>query len=90
LTDSGATARGWSAYAGASIRGVARNDLLTHDYDPTLPELKVRHAVGRGAAGLTYSASWGAFHFGVARETREFVGQHTGQAFGSLTLHFSF
>jgi hypothetical protein len=90
LTDGGAAARGWSAYAGASIRGVARNEMLTRDYDPTLPPLKVRHAVGRGAAGVTYSASWGAFHFGVARDTREFSGQHTGHAFGSLTVHFSF
>lgn len=90
LTDGGAGAQGWSAYLGASVRGVARNQLLTRDYDPTMPELTVRRAVGRLAAGASYSARWGSMHLSVAQETREFSGQNTGQGFGSLSLHVTF
>jgi hypothetical protein len=90
LTDGGAPAAGWSAYFGASVRGVARNQLLTRDYDPTLPELKIRRGVARAAAGVTYAVKWGSVHFGVAQETREFSGQSTGHRFGSLTLHVAF
>lgn len=90
LTDGGERATGWSAYAGASVRAVARDELLTRDYDPTMPELKIRRGVVRAAAGVTYSAKWGSLHFGVARETREFAGQHRGHGFGALTLHLAF
>jgi hypothetical protein len=90
LTDSGAPASGWSAYAGASVRGVARNQLLTQDYDPTMPELKPKRGVARGAAGVTYDAKSWSVQFSVARETREFAGQHTGQGFGSLLLRVAF
>ena len=91
VTDSGAPAIGWSAFAGASVRGVARNELIAQDYDPTKPELKLERAVGRFAVGATYSARWGSIELDVAADTREFKGQHlAAQPFGSLTVHFSF
>jgi hypothetical protein len=90
LTDGGARASGWSAYVGASARAVARNELLVQDYDPTMPELKIRTGVARAAAGVTYGAKWGSIHFGLAAETREFAGQHASHAFGALSLHIAF
>jgi hypothetical protein len=90
LTDGGERAAGWSAYVGASARAVARNELLTRDYDPTLPDLKMRRGVARGVAGVTYAGKWGSLHFGVARETREFAGQNAGHRFGTLALHVAF
>jgi lipid A 3-O-deacylase len=90
LTDGGAPAHGWSAYAGASVRGVARNELLARDYDPTLAAPSVRRGIVRGAAGVSYSAGWGSMHFGVAHETREFAGQNGTHGFGALTLHMTF
>jgi lipid A 3-O-deacylase len=89
-TDSGMPARGWSAYAGGSIRAVARNETLTRDYDPTLAELQIKRGVVRAAVGVTYSSTWGSVHFGVARESKEFKGQHAGQGFGSLMVHVAF
>jgi hypothetical protein len=90
LTDAGERARGWSAFAGASLRGVGRNELLSRDYDPAKPELAVRRAVGRLAAGATYGASWGSVELAVAGDTAEFSGQRTPHAFGSLTVHVAF
>lgn len=90
LADGGARPTGWSAYAGASLRGVARNELLARDYDPTMPPLEIRKGVARATVGVTYGASWGSVHFGLAQETREFAGQARGHAHGSLTLHMTF
>lgn len=90
VTDSGAPAAGWSAFAGASVRGVARNELLAQDYDPTKPDLQLKRAVGRFAVGATYSARWGSLELDLAADTPEFHGQHTFQRFGSLAVHFSF
>jgi hypothetical protein len=90
ITDSGARPLGWSAFAGGSLRGVARNELIGPDYDPTKPELKALNAVGRFAIGATYGWRSAAIEFAVAHDTREFSGQHTGQSFGSLTLRFTF
>jgi lipid A 3-O-deacylase len=90
LTDSGRPALGWSAYAGGSLRGVARNELLTQDYDPTLPELKIKRGVARAALGVTYAGTWGSLNFSVARDSVEFSGQHSGHGFGSLMIHVSF
>lgn len=90
VTDSGAPAIGWSAFAGAGVRGVARNELLAQDYDPAKPDLKVERALGRAVVGATYGARWGSIEFDLAADTKEFKGQHTAQKFGSLTLHFSF
>ena len=90
ITDSGARAIGWSAYLGASIRAVGRNELLTRDYDPTMPPLEINKAVARVAAGVTYAASWGSVHFGLAQESREHKGQTMGHAFGNLTLQLTF
>jgi len=90
VADSGAPAIGWSAFAGASVRGVARNELLVQDNDPAKPDLRLEHAVGRAVVGATYAARWGCVEFNVAADTREFKGQHAAHGFGSLTAHFSF
>jgi hypothetical protein len=45
-------AQGWSVYAGASVRGVARNALLSKNYDPTGGALEREKVVTRIAAGL--------------------------------------
>ena len=91
VADSGAPALGWSAFAGASVRGVARNQTIAQDYDPTKPEFELERAVGRFAVGATYGGRWGSVELDIAADTREFKGQHlAAQPFGSLTLHFSF
>jgi hypothetical protein len=90
VTDSGAPAQGWSAFVGASLRGVGRNELLAQDYDPTKPELTVKRGIGRIAAGVTYSEKWGSVSFSLAQDTREFKGQHAPHSFGALTLHLTF
>ncbi|HZZ91277.1 MAG TPA: lipid A-modifier LpxR family protein [Usitatibacter sp.] len=90
LTDGGERALGWSAFAGASVRGVGRNELLVTDYDPLKPELELKRAVGRAVVGATYGGRWGSVELNIAADTEEFKGQHTGQPFGSLTLHFAF
>jgi hypothetical protein len=90
VTDGGAPAEGWSAFAGASIRGVARNELLSEDYDPTKPALTVKRGIVRIAAGASYSLNWGSVSLTLAQDTREFAGQRSPHAFGSLTLHLTF
>jgi lipid A 3-O-deacylase len=90
MGDGGEAARGWSAYAGLSVRGVARNELLVRDYDPAMPELNLRRAVGRFAAGIGYAMDAGSVDFAVAHDTLEWSGQHTSSRFGSLTLHVAF
>jgi hypothetical protein len=90
VTDAGAQPIGWSAFAGASIRGVERNQMLELDNDPAKPDLKIEHAVGRVALGATYGMHWGSVELALAADTKEFHGQHTFQKFGQLTLHFTF
>jgi hypothetical protein len=90
LTDGGERALGWSAFAGASVRGVERNELLVQYNDPERTPLKLEHAVGRAAVGATYGGRWGSLELALAAETREFHGQRTGQKFGQLVVHFAF
>jgi hypothetical protein len=73
-----------------SARGVARNELLTRDYDPTMPDLKVRRGVARAATGVSYAAGWGSVRFDIAYDTREFAGQSRMHGFGAITLHMTF
>jgi hypothetical protein len=81
---------GWSGYAGASIRGVARNELLSRNYDPEGPALDRERAVTRVAAGVAWTGTWGAVTFDLAQDSREFAQQREPHRFGSLTLHVSF
>jgi hypothetical protein len=90
LTDAGARPEGWSAYAGASVRGVARNELISRDYDPTKPPLELKKGMLRGVAGVTYAGRWGSIDFSLVRETREFTGQSRTHGWGGLTLHVNF
>ncbi len=85
-----ATAPGWSAYAGASVRGVARNELISRNYDPAGDELTRGKAVTRIATGLSWTGAWGAATFDLAQESREFDAQRVGHRFGSLAVQFSF
>ena len=83
-------AGGWDAYAGASIRAVGRNALLSRDYDPFGPTLERRRAVGRVVAGMAWSQAWGAARFELAQDSREFGGQSAPHRFGSLAIHLAF
>jgi hypothetical protein len=80
----------WSAFAGASVRGVARNELLSGNYDPNAPPISRRKGVARAAAGFAWRGSWGALTFEIATDTREFDAQRVPHAFGSLALQASF
>jgi hypothetical protein len=84
------SATAWSVYAGASLRGVGRNQLLSRDYDPEGPPLDRERAVTRLATGIAWTGAWGALTFDLAQDSREFAQQREPHRFGSLTLHTSF
>lgn len=86
----GAGRRGWSGFAGASYRHVARNRFAREPYDPFAPDLRHEKDVLRFAAGVTYMSSWGAMVFAVAQDSHEFQSQRTPHRFGSLTVHLPF
>ena len=88
--ESAANAQGWSAYAGASVRGVARNELLTKNYDPRGGALDRENVVTRIAGGVAWIAAWGAITFDVAQDSREFGQQREPHRFGSLTVSVTF
>jgi len=83
-------AHGWSAYAGASARAVARNELLERNYDPLGPEMHRRNAIGRFVAGVAWTSPKGALTFELVQDSREFDGQADPHRFGSLALHYAF
>ncbi|MGZ5033655.1 MAG: lipid A-modifier LpxR family protein [Usitatibacter sp.] len=85
-----ATTPGWSAFVGASVRGVARNELLSRNYDPELPPPDRRNGVARVGAGVAWRGAWGALTFELAQDSREFAQQRTPHAFGSLALQATF
>ncbi|HLX23242.1 MAG TPA: lipid A deacylase LpxR family protein [Usitatibacter sp.] len=82
--------QGWSAYIGASARGVARNELLSKNYYTFGPELEKKSEVTRVAGGIAWAQPWGNLTFDLAEDSREFVGQRKPQAFGSIALHVGF
>ena len=90
LASTSSVVEGWSAFVGASVRAVARNRLLDEGYDRSGPAPELRRGVGRIAAGVTGIASWAAFTFAVAQDSREFAGQRVPHRFGSLTVHVAF
>ena len=80
----------WSAFVGTSVRGVARDELLSGNYDPGAPRISRRDAVARAATGVAWRGAWGSLTFEVAMDTREFDAQRVPHAFGSLALQASF
>ncbi len=84
LTPAGA--QGWSAFAGVSVRWVARNTLLERNAIQFGPPIERISGVLRGAAGVAWSASWGAVTLGVVTDSPEFETQHTQHGFGIVML----
>ena len=80
---------GWSAFAGASARLVARNALLEGNADAGAPDVSLNHGVFRVAAGISWAGNWGAVTFGLAQDSREFETQRGMQRFGTLTVHLA-
>jgi len=85
-----AAAHGWSGYAGASARWVARNVLLEGNADPGRPDVSMNHGVVRIAAGVAWSADWGTVTFSLVQDSREFDTQRAMQRFGILAVHLGF
>lgn len=83
-------ARGWGGFIGASVRHVARNEMLHRQYTAFAPELERRNTVTRAAAGVSWSRPGLGISLAFVRESREFEGQRVPQGFGSLTLHAAF
>lgn len=81
---------GWSVFAGANARGVARNMLVGRNYDPGAPDVHMKSVVGRFAAGAAWTLDRGSITFALVQETREFDEQRRPQRFGSLGLNWNF
>ena len=80
----------WGGFAGASVRAVARDDLMGRSYDLALAPPEPERLVGRAAAGVGMVRPWGSVMFTVVIDTREFEGQRVPHYFGSLALHVGF
>lgn len=85
-----AGAPGWSAFAGLSIRAVARNRMIRRNYDAAGQELDLRRAVLRIAGGVAFVQPWGAATLALVSDTREFGAQRRAHGFGVLSLHVGF
>ncbi|HEX4779169.1 MAG TPA: lipid A deacylase LpxR family protein [Usitatibacter sp.] len=83
-------ARGWSGYVGASVRGVARNELISKSYVAFNPDPTRKDGVVRIAAGFTWQGERGSVTLDVVQDSREFEEQRTAHRFGSLGLHYAF
>jgi len=77
---------GLSAFAGASVRVFGRQRLYERRDDDPQPVVAFERQVYRVAAGIGWSAAWGALTLGLAQDSREFEGQRAPHRFGSLTL----
>jgi hypothetical protein len=80
----------WSVFAGISARAVLVNHLLDFQDGSTTPPLERKDVVGRLALGGTWAYRHVSVSFAVTQETKEFVGQHRNQNFGSLAVHVPF
>ena len=80
----------WGGFVGASVRAVARDDLMGRSYDQALPAPEPERVVGRAAAGLGMVRSWGSVMFTLVFDTRDFEGQRVPHRFGSLAVHVDF
>lgn len=86
----GEQGRGWGGFVGASVRRVARNEMLHRQYTAFAPDLERRDNVTRTAAGISWSRPDLGISLAIVRESREFEGQRVPHGFGSLTLHAAF
>jgi hypothetical protein len=84
-----AGAHGWSAFAGASARAVARNTLLEGNADAGAPDIRIHRGVFRLAAGLALASRWGVVTFALTQDSREFDTQRAKQRFGTLAVHLA-
>lgn len=80
----------WSAYAGASVRAIGRNALLSRNYDPFGADLEARRSMTRAAAGVAFTRRWGTLVLDVAQDSKEYDAQFAPQRFGSLAIHIPF
>lgn len=86
----GEDSRGWGGFIGASVRRVARNEMLHRQYTAFAPDLERRDNVTRTAAGISWSRPGLAISLAIVRDSREFEGQRVPHGYGSLTLHAAF
>lgn len=85
-----ANAQGWGAFAGASVRALARDRTLDLGYDPTVPPPDERRTVTRIAAGASYTSTWGAVSLTAVQDSRAFDQQREPQRYGVLAVHVAF
>lgn len=85
-----ATGSGWAAFAGASVRAVARNAAIRRNYDAFGAQLEPRRAVGRAVGGAAWVDEAFSATLALVAESREFAAQRTWQRFWSLGLHVDF
>lgn len=85
-----AGASSWGAFVGVSARAVGRDVLLERSYDATLPAPQRENLVGRVAAGVGMTGTWGSVSLTAAIDSREFEGQRQPHGFGSLLVHIDF
>lgn len=81
---------GWGTFLGASIRGVARNEMLRRPYSASGAELGRRNGAVRAGGGVSWSSARFAATLSLVQESREFEGQRAPHRFGSLTVHADF
>ena len=77
---------GFSAFLGASVKGVFRDRLIERNADDPGLTLERRRAVGRVAGGVAWSARWGTVTFALAQDSDAFAQQRYPQRFGSLAV----
>ncbi len=82
------TTEGFVFFAGASLRAVGRNRLFERRTGDLRDEAAFERRVSRVSAGLAWHGPWGEASLALARDSREFEGQHSPHRFGSLTLSF--
>ncbi len=81
---------GWSFFAGANVRAVARDLLLDPNTALSDPDPERRRIVRRYTLGATWINRWSSIAFAMAHDSAEFVGQRRSHGFGSVTVHLEF
>jgi hypothetical protein len=77
---------GFSAFAGANVRGVFRNRLLERNADDPGRPIDRERTVRRVAAGVAHAAHWGAVTLAIVLEGHEYTRQPYESRFWSLSL----
>lgn len=78
--------RGFSGFAGASLRRVLRNELLVRNAGDPGRVLEREDTVRRTAFGISYGHRWGVASLALVSETHEYTQQPYQMRFWSLTL----